>query len=435
MITYDDIKPIPKHILKLIEKADNIAHPVPSGNTRFYSYLTRYRKELVRVTVAVRNKYKKWYCKQVAIHGIHTDKVFLQDIELVMGFYKVGWYRDGLSKTETWHDYDWGTNDAKFFRIYCPIVNLNYLKTLPEYKYSASDLYEYNDILKYLKFYEEYPQIELLVKGGLSNLATSKMIVKKCAKDKKFAKWLLQNKEEVKRCGYTSSLINAYKLNKSIREIYKFDSFKKAFDRPENFKQLKEMFTGKERIKFLNYLINQHADGSSYSDYLDACRYLGIDMNEDKNRYPHNFKKWHDIRIDQYHTQKALDDEKARKDLYKTFNKVANKYMSLQRKLKDNFIMIIAKSPDELILEGKTLHHCVGRMNYDQKFAREESLIFFVRDKNNPQTPLVTVEYSLINHKVLQCYAEYNRQPKQDILNFVNNIWLPYANRKIKKVA
>lgn len=35
-------------------------------------------------------------------------------------------------------------------------------------------------------------------------------------------------------------------------------------------------------------------------------------MTEDKNRYPHNFKKWQDIRIDQYHTAKAEKDAEER---------------------------------------------------------------------------------------------------------------------------
>ena len=61
-------------------------------------------------------------------------------------------------------------------------------------------------------------------------------------------------------------------------------------------------------------------------------------MNEDKNRYPHNFKYWHDMRIDQYHTAKALKDEQERKELYTKFEQVANKYLALQRNLKDDFI-------------------------------------------------------------------------------------------------
>ena len=81
------------------------------------------------------------------------------------------------------------------------------------------------------------------------------------------------------------------------------------------------------------------------------------------------------------------------------------------------------------------LHHCVGRMNYDERFAREESLIFFVRTKEHPEKPLVTLEYSLQTHKVLQCHANRHAQPDDDILHYVNKVWLPYANKALKQIA
>ena len=157
-------------------------------------------------------------------------------------------------------------------------------------------------------------------------------------------------------------------------------------------------------------------------------------MSLDKNRYPHDFKRWHDIRIDEYHSAKAKADKKARRELYNKFKKVANKFMTLQHN-KNDFVIVIAKSPSELIKEGNALHHCVGKMGYDQKFAREESLIFFVRNKDSIETPFVTLEYSPTQHKVLQCYADHDSKPDNNVLNFVNKIWLPYANRKLKKIA
>ena len=73
-------------------------------------------------------------------------------------------------------------------------------------------------------------------------------------------------------------------------------------------------------------------------------------------------------------------------------------------------------------------------MNYDQKFAREESLIFFVRNKQDIETPFVTLEYSIKNKKVLQCYGYKDSKPEEQVLDFVNNTWLPYANKKLKKL-
>ena len=436
MIKIKNIRKIPQYMLDLIKKKDLEDCPEQNGNTRFYKYFTQYRHELCEVIVAVRNYRKKWFCKQVVVHGIHTDKVFLQDIGLSMGFYKVGWYRENISKYPHWYDYDWGWNDAKYFNIHAPIINKEYVYKLPKYKYAAVDKYTYTDILNYLRFYEKYPKCELLVKAGLSNLATSIQILRLCDKDKSFCKWLYKNKDKANSGYYISSIINAYKQNKDIEEVYNFEKFKKQFVRKENFVQLKSFLKQNETNKFLSYLIKQKTDGYSYEDYRHACEYLGLDMTEDKNRYPKDFKKWHDIRIDQYHTKKAEKDAKERKELYQKFANVANKYLSLERLIvKEDYVCIIAKSPQQLIYEGKKLNHCVGQMNYDQKFAREESLIFFIRNRLFPNTPLVTLEYSLKNHKILQCFGEHDTKPSDEILEFVNKKWLPYANRKLRQIA
>ncbi len=353
-----------------------------------------------------------------------------------MGFYKVGWFREKISQYPKWIDYNWGWNEDKYFYIdISTTINKEFIQTLPEYKYSALDLYDRTNIFKYLRLYEKYPQTEYLVKAGLSTFATSKMILSKCSKDKQFCKWLYKNKDNIKSHYYTSSIISAYKQDRPIEEVFNYDKFKKYFDKENNFTRLKEMFTGKERTKFLQYLQKQKTDGFCYQDYLNACEYLGLDMNEDKNRYPHDFKRWHDIRIDEYHSKKALKDAKERKSLYNKFAKVAKKYLGLQRDMKEDYVIVIAKSPADLIKEGEILHHCVGRMGYDQKFAREESLIFFVRNKDAIETPFVTLEYSIEQHKVLQCYADNDTKPTDKVLEFVNKKWLPYANKKLKSLV
>ncbi len=435
MFTIRQIRKIPKAILQQIKKLDDESIKKPNGNTRFYKYYTLYNNDLAEVIVAVRNHYKKWYCKQVVVHGIHNSKVYLKDIGFTMGFYKVGWFRDEISKYRRWYDYDWDWNDDKYFNINAPTINKDFILTLPNYKYSAINLYTYTDLLKYLRLYEQYPQTEYLVKAGLSAFATSKMILNKCSKDKQFCKWLYKNKDNIKSHFYTSSIISAYKKGRPVEEVFNFERFKKYFNKEDNFRRLKKMFVGEEQKKFLQYLLKQKTDGYCYQDYLNACEYLGLDMNEDKNRYPHDFMRWHDIRIDEYNSKKALKDAKERKILYNKFSKVARKYLGLQRDMKEDFVIVIAKSPADLIKEGEILHHCVGRMGYDQKFAREESLIFFVRNKNDIETPFVTLEYSIKQRKVLQCYADKDSKPADNVLEFVNKKWLPYANKKLKSLV
>lgn len=191
----------------------------------------------------------------------------------------------------------------------------------------------------------------------------------------------------------------------------------------------------KDLETFFHYLSKQRTNAYSYLDYWKACNELGLDMTEEKNRYPHDFKRWHDIRADEYKSLKAKIDAEKRNALYEKFAAVASKYLGLEYNKKSVYMAIIAQKPSDLTREGELLHHCVGRMGYDQKFAREESLIFFIRTKEEPEKPLVTVEYSLKNKKVLQCYGDHDSKPDDCVMEFVNKKWLPYANRKLKQIA
>lgn len=436
----EKIKPIPKYMVELIRKAEETNPWRNSGHTRFYSYLTKNDGELVKITVACKNKLDspRWRCKQVIVHGIHSKDCFLKDIVFhFMGNYSVGWFEQGLQQMRKWYESeDWGLQDDKYFNIWCPILNIEYILKLPEYRYSAIDKYRYYDTFKYLRLYEKYPQAEMLVKFGLSEYATSVQILRKVGKDKRFRKWLINRRNEIRYGGYyVGTLLTAYKTGKPLQQVQELEAEKKSFYRQDGYKNIKRLFkTDKEVTALMGYISTQNTHISSYSDYISACNYLGLDMSLPKNRFPHDFKRWHDIRIDEYRTAKALKDEEERTELYAKFAAVAEKYLPLQKDDKNAFVVVIAHSPQDLIREGDILHHCVGCMNYDQKFVREESLIFFVRNIAEPDTPFVTVEYSLRNKKVLQCYGEHDSKPSDSVLNFVNKKWLPFANRQLKKI-
>ena len=435
----EKIKPIPKYIVKKIKQTDEQCQRLytSKGHTRFYSYLTKNDGELVKVTVAVKRHYKQWLYKQVAIHGLNSDRCFVKDMVFYyISGYQVGWYEQGLQKGQRWYECsDWGFAEDKYFDPFAPIVNREYLDKFPEYKYSAVNLYQGMDILKYLRFYNKYPQIEYLMKAGLSNYAFSTQILKEIGKNKRFCKWLMKNRAEIIQKGYyVDVILRSFKTGKSFAYLQSYKKSRMELSKDTGLKELRTLFSN-DLEKFMNYIGEQNTNPYSYRDYLRACNYLGLDMSEDKNRYPHDFKRWHDIRIDEYNTAKALKDEQERKELYAKFSAVASKYLGLEYDKKSVYIAIIAQKPSDLVHEGELLHHCVGRMGYDQKFAREESLIFFIRTKEQPDVPFVTIEYSPKQKRVLQCYGDHDSKPNDSVMEFVNKKWLPYANRKIKQLA
>ena len=87
-------------------------------------------------------------------------------------------------------------------------------------------------------------------------------------------------------------------------------------------------------------------------------------MTEEKNRYPHDFKRWHDIRADEYKSLKAKIDAEKRKELYEKFTAVASKYLGLEYNKKSVYMAIIAQKPSDLIHEGEILQNDKRRIAY-----------------------------------------------------------------------
>lgn len=273
------------------------------------------------------------------------------------------------------------------------------------------------------------------MKAGLDGYAFSKQILQEIGKNKRFAKWLMKNRAELSRNDYNVDVIKAsFRTGRPLAELQNIRKNQQALKKAVGISELRTFFKN-DLEKFVTYLATQKTSVYSYNDYFRACNYLGLNMTENKNRYPHDFKRWHDIRIDEYNTAKAMKDAEERKALYEKFAAVASKYLGLEYDKKSVYMAIIAQNPSDLIREGELLHHCVGRMGYDQKFAREESLIFFIRTKEQPDVPFVTIEYSPKQKRVLQCYGDNDTKPDDGVIEFVNKKWLPYANRKIKQLA
>ncbi|MBQ8426654.1 MAG: PcfJ domain-containing protein, partial [Clostridia bacterium] len=77
--------------------------------------------------------------------------------------------------------------------------------------------------------------------------------------------------------------------------------------------------------------------------------------------------------------------------------------------------------------------HCVGRMDYDQRIAKEQSLIFFIRKANEKEIPFVTVEFSISEKKVRQCYGVRDTKPAPEVIDFVN-AWAKKAKRRLQNI-
>lgn len=455
MLDRNYVKPIPKRIVALIKREDKKHYPTPCGNHRCYSYLATWKKELVKVTVAVKHYKEKWYCKQVAVHGLHSKNALVKDVEYFsVAGYVIGWNDiKACSRPKAWEDGRWYSCDDKWFDLYAPCVNLEYLDRFPEYKYSEYKRGNFIDILGYLRIYEEFPQAEFLIKSGLKAYAMNKTILRQMKKDKSFHKWLVAHLDCNMLDGryYCNAIITAYKNNIPLETAHRQEGRKRLLIADYHGKDIIKYAHIKgvkgEYERFFAYQDKQDISTYLYLDYIRACHYLGLDCGDDHIRYPKDFHRWHNIRLEQYRVVRAQErqrafqqyhkrDAKQEEKIAKDFLIVAEKYLPMAG-FTDNehYAIFIAKSPAELVKEGNALIHCVGYNGYDKKMANEETLIFFVRKVEDLDKPFVTLEYSLKRKQVLQCYAYDNKKPEETVLEFVHNKWLPHANQQLDKIA
>jgi putative phage-type endonuclease len=104
-------------------------------------------------------------------------------------------------------------------------------------------------------------------------------------------------------------------------------------------------------------------------------------------------------------------------------------YASFARKaaLSSEALQIVCpKRANDLVDEGKALHHCVG--NYIDKVAEGRCLIVFVRRVEEPKKPYVTVEVR--DGKIAQIHGDHNSDPTEEVKKFVD-LW----SRKVLPMA
>lgn len=399
-----------------------------SGYCNFVSYLEKFDDEVLqRIFAFKRPKGKNFLITEVVRKVSGCKQYITKNLYFTqMAGYKaiftskqkfIGYYAVYLSE-----DFDkW------FFE-----TNTNYLKTgykiinpqlLLETKYKYCGYNGEGLLMEYLETYNKYPNLELLSK---LEIQPSKTLCRKAMQDKQFCKFLSQNKKLVRIHGSAVTLM-AYKNKISFKDASEVMNAKIYIGK--NIKEVKG--TKIDRLKLQKYLADNKIDYPLYDDYLGAIKYLNLDLNDTKNVFPKDFMRMHDLRINEYASVYAKNNAKERRKLNKQFMKISNKYQILN--LSGSYLVSIAKEIKDLIYEGKILHHCVGDKGYDKKMADEKTLIFFVREITNPNIPFVTMEYSLKEKRILQIYADHDQKPSDNVLNFVNNTWLSFAKKMIKK--
>lgn len=140
--------------------------------------------------------------------------------------------------------------------------------------------------------------------------------------------------------------------------------------------------------KVINYLIDQEIfDDANVAaqTWVDYREMLGGGEHTYREIFPKNLRQAHDELVERTEAEKQ--------SIYEAkFAELAEKYSALE--WTDGELCIrIAQNEQELIDEGKVLHHCVG--GYGHKHASESDVIFFVRHYRRPERSYYTLDINM----------------------------------------
>lgn len=319
-------------------------------------------------------------------------------------------------------DFDlWHIRDGGAFGMYYRLVNVEMLKDTQSFKYCGYAPSVTDDVIGYLNEYLDHPSVEYFGKLGIRPTPT---LIKRAEKDKAFRNWLYKTKIDC-YCG-PQAIIYAYEHNIGVAEANGI--LKTIYALRRYVDEIKE--TGLDYARIAKYIRSNKISYSSYNDYLKALKKMNYDLADTKNIFPREFARMHDMRIAEYDSVMAKEDKVKRKELHAKFEKASQEAKQFEWE-DGTYVAVIPSQIQELVAEGRALHHCVGKMGYDKKMADGEIVIVFIRSLADLMKPLATVEYSLKSKRVCQAHIDHNGTPNVEVQAFIDE-WAKRTTEALK---
>ena len=380
------------------------------------------------------------------LSGVEIARTYLAPGENTQtDFHKHSWY----SGEDYWDDCNLYGN-ANITIHPAPILSETY-QELQGTAYQYCALKEYaaavrkTDTRMYLQRYMETPQIEMLTKMGLTDVVTELVNCRYGIVTDQDAtrpdEFLGIRKERVKqliRAKGNIHMLQIMKAEKRLQRIWTEEQIEKLAELELTGGQI-EMATRYINLqKLLNHIAKYAGcqygtlcgmsseqlkqTARTYMDYLEMRLSLGYDLNNTVYQFPRDLKDAHDRMVAEANKDKA---DKRLKEAERRFPNIRSEYRKLRNEYlfeDDSYIIRPARSASEIVMEGRTLHHCVGGDNYLRKHNEGESYILMLRFKIAPEEPYITVEIESRRNRILQWYGNKDCKPdKKNMQKWLGN--------------
>lgn len=148
----------------------------------------------------------------------------------------------------------------------------------------------------------------------------------------------------------------------------------------------------------------------TYFDYLTMRKALGYDMNNTIYLFPRDLNAAHAVMVHEFNKKEA---DRRLMEVAVKYPLIKKHYRRLRKRFyyeDENFLIRPARNAEDIVMEGRILHHCVGGDTYLERHNQETSIILFLRMAKEPEIPYITVEIDPKKLNILQWYGAHDKK-------------------------
>ena len=289
--------------------------------------------------------------------------------------------------------------------------------------------------IDYMKRYLHTPQIEMLTKLGMTDVVKELVSCRYGIVYSQYATrpdvFLGINKDKVKLLIEKKGNVNILKIlqmerrlqqnwtNQQIENLAEIDAVQGDIERILSMMTLQKALNQIAKYAGCEFgtgcssaMARIKHTATTYFDYLSMRAQLGYNMSNTVYQKPRNLEVAHNKMMAEI-DKKQVDRRML--EVAETYPLIRKNYRKLRKRYffeDENFIIRPARSAEEIVQEGRILHHCVGGDSYLKKHNEQKSIILFLRFKEEQETPYITVEIE--GERIVQWYGAHDKKPDED---------------------
>lgn len=301
--------------------------------------------------------------------------------------------------------------------------------------------------------YKKYPELEMIIKLGMDKLADrivkgyqwlqiyeGSSIEEKLGIRKNDIKALIREKGdwnylEVLRFEKEKGILlkenerkklqpHINKLNDAtINIVLEYMTIQKFINRIEKYSGCRMEITCGYAYEQTGHII------TTYLDYLSMRHTLHNDLDNSVFLYPRRINEAHALMVRESNDKKQEEYIKEKEAQYGSIKESFGELMKKYYWENGELFIRPAMSAEEIIMEGRIQHHCVGEEKYLKRHNNKETIILLLRYKETPDTPYVTIEIK--ENTIIQWYSAHDKKADKER----NDQWLKAYTKMLKMAA